>query len=285
MKRLLVIGATGNVGAQVVHQLMEAGVAVKALARNPEAAGFPAPIELVRADLADPTCLDDIGEVDAAFLIWTAPLASAPHVVEKLASRAGRIVFLSNMTIRDDMEVYDNRESTTHFEIERLIARGPCSWTFLRVGVFANNARLWWGPQIRAGNVVRWPYGEARTAPIHERDIAAVAVRALLDEGHHGAKYVLTGPEALSHRDQIRVIGEVLGRPLEFEELTPEEATVEVFKGWPAPIINMLLAAWPALVGTPVTITSTVADVTGAPAHTFREWVQDHAEAFRLASA
>jgi uncharacterized protein YbjT (DUF2867 family) len=284
MKRVLVIGATGTVGAQVVRQLAEAGVGVKALARKPEAVAFPAGVELIRADLADPHCLDSVGTVDAAFLIWCAPLASAAAVVGTLARLAGRIVFLSNMTIRDGVETYDNRESTTHYEIERLIARGPASWTFLRAGVFANNARLWWGPQIRSGDVVRWPYGDARTAPVHERDLAAVAVRALLDEGHQGAKYVLTGPEALSHRDQVHLIGEALGRPLRFEELTPDAARAQWSGTWPEPIIDMLLAAWPQLVSTPVTITATVAEVSGSAPRSFRDWARDHAEAFKAAA-
>jgi uncharacterized protein YbjT (DUF2867 family) len=284
MKRILVIGGTGNVGAQVVYQLLEAGVGVQAFARRPEAAGFPAGVELLKGDLTEPNCFDRLGEFDAAFLIWCAPLSTAEEVVGKLSRKTGRIVFLSNMTVRDDVKVYDNRESTTHFEIERLISQGPCQWTFLRAGVFANNARLWWGPQIRTGNVVRWPYGAASTAPVHERDLAAVAVRALVDPGHHRAKYVLTGPEALRHLDQVRIIGEVLNRPIKFDELTPETAASGLFKEWPAPIVQMLLAAWPKLIGTPVTITSTVAEVTGVPARSFRHWVQDHRESFKLDS-
>jgi uncharacterized protein YbjT (DUF2867 family) len=285
LKRVLVIGATGNVGSQVVRQLLEAGAEVQALVRKPESARLPAGVELLKGDLGDPACLDGLGAVDAAFLAWCAPLATAAHVVGKLAARAGRIVFLSNMTVRDGVNAYDNRESTTHYELERLISQGPCQWAFLRAGVFANNARLWWGPQIRAGNLVRWPYGEARTAPVHERDIAAVAVRALLDEGRHAAKYVLTGPEALSHRDQVRMIGEGLGRPLQFEELTPEAARAGLFEKWPAPIVEMLLAAWPTLVGTPVTVTPTFTEVTGLRPRTFREWVQDHAESFQRPSS
>ncbi len=282
MKPVLVIGATGNVEGQVVRQLLEKGVRVKALTRRTEAPGLPKQVELLHGDLTDPECLDDVGEIDAVFLIWCAPLTAASRILEKLAGRVERIVFLSNMTIRDGVDVYNNRESTIHFEIERLITLGPSGWTFLRAGVFMNNARLWWAPQIRSGNLVRWPYGAARTAPIHERDIAAVAVHALLDEGHNHAKYVLTGPESLSHLDQVRVIGEVLGRPLRFEEVTPSVARVELFQKWPAPVVDMLLAAWPALVGTPVLITPTVEEVTGLPPHRFREWAQDHRESFQM---
>jgi len=84
--------------------------------------------------------------------------------------------------------------------------------------MFAANALRWWAPQIRAGNVVRWPYADAPTVPIDERDIAAVAVRMLCEEGHGGEDYVLTGPQSLSQSEQVRIIGEALGRSLRFEE-------------------------------------------------------------------
>src|SRR6266481_2814622 len=84
-----------------------------------------------------------------------------------------------------------NPVTALHAEIERLIETSGRQWTFLRPGMFASNARFWWGPQIRAGDVVRWPYVAAPTAPIDDRDIAAVAVRALCEDGHAGAEYVL----------------------------------------------------------------------------------------------
>jgi uncharacterized protein YbjT (DUF2867 family) len=78
--------------------------------------------------------------------------------------------------------------------------------------MFAANKVAWWAPQIRAGDEVRWPYGAVETAPIDERDIAAVAVRALSEASLTGADFVLTGPAALSHARQVAVIGEGRGR-------------------------------------------------------------------------
>jgi uncharacterized protein YbjT (DUF2867 family) len=143
------------------------------------------------------------------------------------------------------------------------------------------NARNWWAPQIRAGaGVVRWPYAAAPTAPIHERDIAAVAVRALCEEGHAGAEYVLTGPQSLSQFEQILTIGRVIGRSLRIEEISPNEARRELLALMPAFIVNMLLDAWAAGIGQPALVTSTVAEITGAPARTFRDWATDHAAEF-----
>jgi uncharacterized protein YbjT (DUF2867 family) len=146
--------------------------------------------------------------------------------------------------------------------------------------MFASNARFWWASAIQDGDVVRWPYGAAETAPIDERDIAAVAARSLYENGHAGGDYVLTGPESLSQVEQVNIIGAVIGRRIRFEEVSPEEFRREVASRWPGPVVDMLLAAWRATMGHPAFVTSTVADVVGAPPRTFRQWVADHADAF-----
>ncbi len=143
------------------------------------------------------------------------------------------------------------------------------------------HARPWWGAAIRDGDVVRWPYGAAETAPIDGRDIAAVAARALHEEWHTGGDYVLTGPESLSQAEQVSMIGSALGRRIRFEEPSPEEFRRETAGRWPGPVVDMLLAAWGATIGRPAFVTSTVADVVGSPPRTFRQWAADHADAFR----
>jgi uncharacterized protein YbjT (DUF2867 family) len=145
--------------------------------------------------------------------------------------------------------------------------------------MFADNALMWWAPQIRGGDVVRWPYAAAPTAPIAGRDIAAAAVCALLESGHDGAEYVLTGPASLTQQEQVATIGEVIGRSLRYEEISPDEARAEL--GFPAPVVTMLLDAWSAALGQPAFVTSGVADVTGRPARTFRSWVTEHVSEFR----
>ena len=135
---------------------------------------------------------------------------------------------------------------------------------------------------------MRWPCADAVTSPIHECDIAAVAVRALCKDGHTGAKYILTGPQSLTHREQVAIIGDAIGRPIRFEEIQPETARREMTKMMPAFIADMLLDAWQnveyggaARIGELAPVTSTVEKITGVPAHSFHDWAADHAADFQ----
>jgi uncharacterized protein YbjT (DUF2867 family) len=283
---LLIIGATGNIGREVVSGLTVIGSKVRALSRNPEAAGLPRSIEVLRADLTRPETLDRcLDGIDTVFLVWTAPPPAVEAALERIVHRAKRIVYLSaplKVPHPFFQRPQPNPSSLLHARIERLIETSGLQWTFLRPAMFASNARWFWGPQIRAGDVVRWPYLAAPTAPIHERDIAAVAVRALCEEGHGGAEYVLTGPESLSQFEQVTTIGSVLGRSLRIEEIQPEEARRELAPVWGASVVDMLLVAWGAAIGQPAIITPTVEEVTGSPPRTFRDWATDHAAEFRV---
>jgi uncharacterized protein YbjT (DUF2867 family) len=175
--------------------------------------------------------------------------------------------------------------ATLFAEIERFIAGAGLESTIVRPGVFASNALFWWAPVIRAEGVVRWPYGAAETAPVDDRDVAAAAARTLYEDRHAGGDYVLTGPESLSQAEQVSIIGDVLGRRIPFEELSPDEFRRQTEGSWPAPAVDMLLAAWGATMGRPAFVTSTVSDILGTAPRTFRQWVADHATAFTAGPA
>jgi uncharacterized protein YbjT (DUF2867 family) len=280
---ILVTGATGNVGRHVVSQLLRTGAAVRALTRNPNSAGLPSGVDVVRADLSVPNTLDAcLDGVEAIFLVWPFFTAeAAPAVLKVITKHAGRIVYLSSAGVRDDVEPQANPISQFHADLEHAIERSGLEWTFLRAGGFATNT-LWWAPQIRAEGVVRAPYGTAARSLIHERDIAAVAVRALTSDGHGGAKHVLTGPQVLTQAEQVRTIGEVISRPLRFEEVSPEvERQNMLAAGWPPAVVDGALNYWATVVTQPESVTSTVEQVTGTPARTFRQWAMDHADDFR----
>jgi len=280
---VLVTGATGRIGRAVIDLLLDANVPVRALTHRSEAAAeFPADVEVVTGDLTVPESLDEgLRGVGAVFLVWTAAPATAPAVVERLATSPRHVVFLSapHKTPHPFFQ-QPNPMAALYAEIERLITTSVLEWTIIRPGMLASNALLWWAPAIRADGVVRWPYGAAETAPIDDRDVAAVAALTLYQDGHGGGDYVLTGPESLRQAEQVRIIGDVIGRPVSFEELSPEEFRRETEGSWPPPVVDMLLAAWGAATGMPAYMTSTVFDLTGSEPRSFRQWVADHATAF-----
>ncbi|WP_261808957.1 NAD(P)H-binding protein [Nonomuraea sp. C10] len=271
-QRILVTAATGTVGRHVTARLAEDGAEVRALSRTP--AGFPPGVQPLRGDLSAPGSLAPaVDGVDAVFLIW--PFASVDGLEAVLALMAGharKLVYLSSATVRE----HERRA-------EGLIERSGLEWTVLRPHAFAANASRWAG-QIRAGDVVREPYGRAAMSLVHEQDIAAVAVAALLQEGHEDAVHELTGPESLTQADQVRVIGEAVGRPVRWEEAPPEEARQRMLaRGWPPEVADDVLRAQAAMTAGPAPVTTTVEKVTGTPARTFRSWADTHTHLFQPA--
>jgi uncharacterized protein YbjT (DUF2867 family) len=283
MNHILIIGGTGTVGRRVVSRLAAEGVQIRMLVRNPGAARYPSHIEVVRGDLTLPETLDAcLNGIDTVFLVWTAPAAAVAPALGRITKHARRIVFLSApLKTPHPLFQQPNPLKAIAEQIERLIEASGLQWTFLRPGMFAANALSWWAPQIRAGSVVRWPYLAAPTAPIDERDIAAVAVRALCEDGHAGAEYVLTGPQSLSQLEQLLTIGRAIGHSLRIEEISPDEARHELLTIGPLPAVNMLLQAWAAAIGQPAHVTSTVAEITGAPPKTFLDWATVNAAEFQ----
>lgn len=281
---ILVTGATGRVGRLVVDELLRAGVLVRALTRDPARAALPAAVDVVTGDFIDPDSLGAAFDgVTAIFLVWTAPLGSAAPVIARLgaASTRPRVVYLSapHRTPHPFFQ-QPNPLRALHVEIERLLAVASLAVTTLRPGMFASNPLHWWAPQIWRGDVVRWPYASAETAPIDERDIAAVAARALLEDRYAGGDFVLTGSESLTQAEQVRTIGDAIGRPIRFEELSPDEFRRQTIGSWPPAVADMLLSAWAAAVGQPAFVTTAVHDILGAPPRTFRQWAADNATAF-----
>jgi len=285
---VLVTGATGRVGRLVVDELVRAGVPVRALTRRPEQAALPAGVEVVAGDFTVPASLDAALEgAVAVFLVWTAAPTAAPAVVARLAAhppRPRRVVYLS-APFRTPHPFFQqpNPMREVHAEVERLLAATGLEVAVLRPGMFASNALHWWAPQIRDGDVVRWPYASAETAPIDERDLAAVAARVLLDARHARGDYVLTGSQSLSQAAQVQAIGDAIGRPLRFEELSPDEFRRDTAGTWPGGVVEMLLGAWRAALGRPAFVSSAVHEVLGSPPRTFHRWAADHAAAFARA--
>ena len=247
---ILVTGATGTVGRQVVTQLRERVVPVRAVARDPASAGLPAGVEVARGDLADPASLEPhLAGADSVFLVWpfSSPELAADlgaRVVELLARHVTRVVYLS-------AQAAAGRPDSFWATMERLIEDSGAAWTFLRPTGFAANT-LMWADQIRGQGAVRWPYGAASRSLVHESDLAAVAVRVLTEDRHAGQRYLLTGPEAITQADQARIIGEVTGRAVRWEELPPEQGRRQLLAAWGDPgFVDSALATWAGMVTQP----------------------------------
>ncbi|MGI5466206.1 NAD(P)H-binding protein [Streptomyces sp. CA-132043] len=286
---ILVTGATGNVGRQVVSQLVAArSGTVRTLTRTPATAVRTGQVDVRQGDLSDPVALEAaVAGADAVFLMWPFHSAEpADAVVDTIKCHARRVVFLSSGAVQDGLaaEQQHHPVGRSHARVERLIEESGLAWTRLRPSTFATNT-LWWADQIRAGDVVQGAYGAVPMALLHEADIAAVAVRALVEAGHDRATYHLTGPEALTQAEQVRAIGQVLGRPLQWHELSRQEARRRLLAddSFPDAFVDPLLDGYADMLAAPhPAITHTVEAVTGTPARTYRAWVSDHAADFRM---
>ncbi|GAU66899.1 hypothetical protein SSP35_03_05480 [Streptomyces sp. NBRC 110611] len=267
---IAVTGATGNVGRALVGRLAAAGRPVRAVSRNPEGAALPPGVEVARPESA--------GLFDGASKLFLHVQAAEGRIGAVLdAARAAgvrHVVLLSSGIIQEGADE-THPIHVTHARAEQLVRDSGLEWTFLRPNAFSVNA-LQWAGQIRAGDTVRGPFADAVSAPIHEDDIAAVAERALLDDGHIGAAHRLTGPEAVTHAGQIAAIGRALGRDLTYVEVQGEEAEAAFLPHVPKEAVRALLKSFAAMVGTEPEITSTVEEITGRPARTFAAWAEDH---------
>jgi uncharacterized protein YbjT (DUF2867 family) len=176
----LVTGATGTVGRSLVHQLLEAGEPVRALTRHPESARLPDAVEVVGGDLADPATL--AGAFDGAERLHLFPVPETAPAVMAMAKEAG----VGRVTVLSSGSVTAGLDTDYQLPVEQAVEASGVEWTHLRPGDFAANRLRLWGPSIRAERVVRWPWPDEVGVPIHEADIAAVAVLALLEDGHAG---------------------------------------------------------------------------------------------------
>jgi uncharacterized protein YbjT (DUF2867 family) len=275
---MLVTGATGTVGGEVVRALTDAGEDVRALTRGSASSALPTGVEGVAGDLNRPETLGTaLAGVRGVFLL--AGYDDMPGVLAEIG-RAGveHVVLLSSgATIGGKMS---NAVARYHILSDRAVRESGVPWTILQPSGFMSNA-LRWVPQLQAGDVVRAPFPGVRVAAIDPYDIAAVAALALLSTGHDGRSYLLTGPESLLPADQVRVLGAVLGRDLRFEGQSDEEARAEMSSTMPAEYVDAFLRFNVDGEFDDSPVRPTVQELTGRRPRSFEQWAVAHAEAFR----
>ncbi|MDE3723380.1 NAD(P)H-binding protein [Nocardiopsis sp. N85] len=274
---VLVTGATGNTGRHVVAGLLTEGVPVRALVRR-EDHGLPDGVDVVIGDVTDPGSVADAARgARAAYLVWPRLTADgAGPVVEALGRHVDRIVHLS----ADGADADDPEDRGVWGAVEDAVRESGAEGTFLRVTGLATNTLIW-RDRVRTG-VVRAVHGEARRSLVHERDVAAVAVRALVDDGHAGRAHLMTGPASVSQTDQVRILGEAIGVDARWEEQPEEEAREELTAVFGDPgFAHAAVAHWAEMIERPEAVSRDVERVLGRPALTFEEWARDHADDFR----
>ncbi|GAB3130231.1 NAD(P)H-binding protein [Microbispora hainanensis] len=288
---VLVTGATGTVGRQVVQRLVAEGARVRAVSRSPRDAALPYGVEVVQGDPARPgTMAGHFTGVETVFLHPRTFGDSADRLLALAAERGvRRVVALSAMNIDDPFDLQPSRwRGDRNKESEEAAVACGLAWTSLRASSFAGNTLQAWGAQIRAGDVVRYVHAGFRESLLDERDLADVAARALLTDelltGElAGRRLELTGPESLSHEETVAVIGAALGRPLRFEEVPSRAVAAHLIgNGLPEPFVRTLMARYDHYAGHEQhPATAEVEKVLGRPARTYSEWVTDHVSAFR----
>jgi uncharacterized protein YbjT (DUF2867 family) len=274
MMKFLVTGATGTVGRHLVEQLNQAGHHVRALTRNPAKANFPDGVEVVVGDLMKPETLVSAMEgVTGLHLINFggddyARLQTGNEIMA-MAKKAG----VQRVTVLLGGE---------KGALEQAVETSDLAWTFLQPVEFMSGI-LDWADAIRTEGIVRLPFSNRKTAIVHEADIASVAASALAEDGHGGKTYTITGPEVLTPREMVRIIGATIGRETQFIELTAAQAREKWrAQGYPDEVIEFFVWAHGSTPEIGYTVVPTVEQVTGHSARTFAQWVAEHADDFRV---
>ncbi|MEV0403488.1 NAD(P)H-binding protein [Actinoallomurus sp. NPDC050550] len=277
---ILVTGASGHVGSELVKLLTDQGRSARALVRSPDdtASGVRSGVEVVGGDLNRPESLSEVLEgIDAVFLLGG--FADMPGVLAQArAAGVGHVVLLSSRSVVEGHP--DNAVVAMHLGSEAAVRESGIEWTLLRPSGFMSNT-LQWQAQLRVGDAVRAPFAGVPIAAIDPYDIAAVAAAVLGDKKHFGVAYTLSGPTALLPADQVDILARVLDRPLRFEAQPDDEARKEMLQTTPANYVDAFFRFFAAGEFDDTPVVPTVADLTGRQPRTFEDWATAHAEVFR----
>lgn len=263
---IVVTGATGNVGRELVHALTEAGEQVRAVSRT--APEWP-------ADLAEPASLK--AALDGADALFLLVAGQAPRDILDLAKASGvrRVVLLSSQGAGTRPKLYHHAAG-----FEDAVRGSGLEWTILRPGGFDSNTYAW-VQTVREARTVAAPFADVALPYIDPKDIAEVAAATLIEPGHAGQAYVLTGPAATTPRERAEALGAALGTPLRFVEQTREEARTQMLAFMPEPDVEATLS----VIGTPSAaeqeVSPAVENVLGRPPRTFADWAARNVAAFR----
>lgn len=280
---IVLTGATGLVGRLLATELE--GHDVRAVTRSPQDADLSEDVEVVAGDPSRPETLENALRGADALFLHSRAVGDAAYDVVARARELGvrRVVALAAANVADRLDAQPSRfRGDRNKEVDDAVATSGLDWVSLRPSSFALNALTAWGGQIRAGDDVRYVYADFEESPLHERDLAEVLAKALVDDDLLGRRVDLTGPESLSHREMVQQIGTALGRSLRFHEIpAPMAAEGMLANGLPEPFVTAMMARYAAHLAQPqFPPTPDVEKILSRPARTFAEWAADHAAEF-----
>lgn len=270
---IVVTGATGNVGRPLVAALVEAGEEVTAVSRRD--GEVPAGVRHVRADLSDPQSLvPALDGADAVFLLTSADFMATgdlDKVVSVLRDNdIRRVVLLSSQGVATGRHAPG---------LEAAITRSGLDWTILQPGGFHSNAMQWAEP-VRTHRTVMAPFGDVAIPTVDPADIADVAAVVLRSSEHAGKTYVLTGPAAITPRQQTAAIADALGEPVRFVEQTHAEAKEIMLRFMPEVVVDSTLGALGSPSPEEQRVNQDVPNLLGRPARGFADWAARNVVAF-----
>ncbi|WP_286013117.1 NAD(P)H-binding protein [Nocardia sp. CDC159] len=262
--KILVTGATGNIGRKVVERLLAMGCSdLRALTNDPGRAALPAGVEVVEGYLGRVETLP--AALEGVERMYLAPVPETVGRVMEMVRRAG---------VRHVVDLSGEPHSWWA-SVGAAVEDSGVAWTHLWPWDFMENTLIW-AEQIRETGAVREPWPDAASAPIAMADIARVAATVLTTDGHVGQAYSLAGPQILSRAELVRGIGRACGRDIPFIRVSPQEA-IEVLSGsmgaeaaW---YVENVLAGFDEHPEAP---TGIVEQLTGCPARTFDQWAVEH---------
>jgi uncharacterized protein YbjT (DUF2867 family) len=278
-KSVLVVGATGNVGAGLVKELLRGGHKVVAATRSPEKYHGSERSRAVRFDFREPKTYSAALEgVDRMFLM-APPGSAADQLMSRFLDRAmpgvKRVVIMT-------AEGVENDENIPLRKLERMLERAGTDWTFLRPNWFMQNFGTGWLPGIKATGAIAVPAANARSAFVDTRDISASAAACLFDDRRVHKAYTLTGPAALTYAEAAEILAHETGRKIAYKPIEEDEFRAGLLKaGMEKDYANVMVALFQSVrAGNSAQVTGDVEDLTGKKPRTLTEYARDHKQLF-----
>lgn len=280
MMTMLVVGVRGHIGRWVARGLTEHGVPVRGSSRSGVLDSPEDVAETVRGDLSDPSTFPDLLEgVSAAFIYATHAHVDDFALAARSAGVEHVVLLSSNSVLFPDAD--RNPVAALHQRAEHALEQAGLAWTFVRPGYLATNTYRWREP-IRRARHVRGAFPDAGTPLVHERDVADIAVQALLENRHRQQAYLVLGGDSLTERQQVATIGDALAEPVTYETIDVPTYRTELSAQIPAFYVEAIIAAGGHVPQVPEPVRHDATEqVLGRAPRTFAEWAHDHIEDFR----